>query len=110
YSLLWTCSQNSRRISKYRTPTFSWASIKGAITFLTPLTAKSKKGDPVWRCECLNRSSTLLGLDPHGQVKAGFIEVVGWTGNATVITAGSASNGYNATRDIIEQDQRKLGG
>ncbi|KAI0543276.1 hypothetical protein F4679DRAFT_569372, partial [Xylaria curta] len=110
YSLLWTCSPNSRRTSKYRAPTFSWASVEGAITFQTPLTAESKKGDPVWRCEIVNRSSTPLGLDPHGQVKAGFIEVFGWTGNATVITAGSASNGGNAIRGIIEQDQRKPGG
>ncbi|KAI0854544.1 hypothetical protein F4860DRAFT_523156 [Xylaria cubensis] len=86
YSLLWTCSPNSRRTSKYRAPTFSWASVEGAATFQTPLTAGTKKGDPV---------------------KAGFIEVVGWTGNATVIAVGSTSTGENGTRGIIEQDQRK---
>ena len=66
----------THRPSAYRAPTWSWASLDGEIKFIWP----SKDTFPL---EIIEADTTVLGQDPFGQVKGGWIKVSGLLYHAT---------------------------
>ncbi|KAH7132714.1 hypothetical protein EDB81DRAFT_659823, partial [Dactylonectria macrodidyma] len=101
-ALFWTCSPTSYRPRCYRAPTFSWASVEGAISYHPPLIRSRGGYDTYWVCEILGFSSTAKGLDPHGQVSSGWIEVRGYTGMAVIAHYPSPERS-GATMCVVEQ-------
>jgi len=107
-ALYWTCSPGSRRPSRYRAPTFSWASIEGPVTYYKADTADRGYGRSV--CEVLGHSSTVHGLDPHGKFRASHIELRGWAGIARVTRLYGESDGERATICVVKQNDKAIEG
>lgn len=94
-SLLWATIPSDisivRRPHDYRAPSFSWVSVEGPVKYRRGLTGKSQERDFIAgervgyaKATVLGYESVAQGLDPRGRVKAGFIELHGWTGTAKV--------------------------
>jgi hypothetical protein len=76
HDLFWQTAAVVTKTKKYRAPSWSWASVDGRINW------------PFWRvgstcskcsmyCSVLDAQTTLVGLDPYGAVKDGFLKVQG---------------------------------
>jgi hypothetical protein len=70
--LRWTSfGRNSRRPSRYRAPSWSWASLDGTVQVMEyDIYTKSEAQN---YAKCVDVSVTLAGLDPTGEVSAGYI-------------------------------------
>lgn len=92
--LLWTIDTSTaslaRRPVKYRAPSWTWASIDGPIRYRDRLNTTRKDWDIVpphtgyQVARVHSFSCTPEGLDPHGCVKAGYIDLEGYIGTARV--------------------------
>jgi hypothetical protein len=94
-SLFWTTDPSHdslvRRPHYFRAPSFTWASIEGPIKYQRTLGGGRKEWETLiperigyWIADVKSFSSDVEGLDPHGRVKAGHVEIEGWTGTAKV--------------------------
>jgi hypothetical protein len=107
-ALYWTCSPASYRPRCYRAPTFSWASVEGPITYHEAATNDAGYGRYV--CELMSFSSIIEGLDPHGKVTAGYIEIYSHAGMASVGSLCEESGGEKPTVCVVEQCDNRVEG
>jgi hypothetical protein len=115
-SLCWTTEPSMlspvRRPHKYRAPSFSWASVEGAIKYRSLLAdygTKRKDWDIVptrtgyVSTAIRSFSSTVEGEDPRGRVKAGYVELEGYTGAASV--AQLYQEKYSTVCELQQEDR-----
>jgi hypothetical protein len=73
--LLWYPKERGKELKNYRAPSWSWASLDGAIWWLD-WQSGSRTGRQT-HCTILDAQTTLVGLDPLGAVKDGYLKIVG---------------------------------
>lgn len=83
-SLLWSrySDENPRRLSPYYAPTWSWASVTGAVWYVhaTGNEPASEETRIQPRCEVIEVSVTLASSNPFGPARSGFLKLRGRVG------------------------------
>ncbi|KAH9895541.1 heterokaryon incompatibility protein-domain-containing protein [Xylariomycetidae sp. FL2044] len=82
-ALYWTSSADARRPFQYRAPSFTWVSVESSITYAKPLDAGNRG---YVACSVIGYGSVAAGVDPHGMVDDGWVDLEGYAGYATVDT------------------------
>ncbi|KAJ3541559.1 hypothetical protein NM208_g4552 [Fusarium decemcellulare] len=79
-----TSPSSIRRPSRYRAPSFSWASIEGPINYNSALQYQMQMDTHRVVAELRDWSCSPEGSDPYGRVADGYMKISGWNGVATV--------------------------
>lgn len=98
-ALYWPSQPNSRRPLGYRAPSFSWAAVEGPVDYHKSPKHRNGRLDTSWVAAMKSFECVPKGVDPHGQVIGGYIDIEAWTGQAII-----ADIKYDKpTRCILEQ-------
>ncbi|CZR57953.1 uncharacterized protein PAC_07843 [Phialocephala subalpina] len=81
-SLLWASyASESKRQEPYYTPTWSWASVTGKVSYGK---SEGQKAKMRIMCEMLEVSTVLASTNPFGSLQSGFIKIKGHIGPLSV--------------------------
>lgn len=117
FQLLWAAHRVSdvktkfKRPERYRAPSWSWASLDGHFRIFLHQGVLDGSIGYKYACELLHAETTLVGGNPLGQVKGGFIRLRGrvkkvvWKRNGT----GKHDHGYGWALGDSESDWVKSG-
>jgi len=105
--LLWYCEGDTfhRKVESYRAPSWSWASVDGAVKYQRPIKMETfdsnftlilgKVGG--FRIKVIGASCTPCTIDPTGAVKGGYLRISGSLVSVTYL--GKLKGNYSCEKD-----------